>query len=682
MPKVKIDGVEMEVPAGITVLQACELAGVEIPRFCYHDRLSIAGNCRMCLVEVKPGPPKPQASCALPVADKQEIFTQTPTVQKARKGVMEFLLINHPLDCPICDQGGECDLQDQAMAYGFDRSRYHENKRAVPDKELGPLVKTSMNRCIHCTRCIRFATEVAGVEELGATGRGESMEVTTYVEHALSTELAGNLVDLCPVGALTSKPYAFEARPWELTKTESVDVLDALGANIRVDTRGAQVMRVLPRLNDDVNEEWISDKTRHAIDGLRHQRLDRPYVRTKGKLVEATWDQAFAAIAAKLNGLDGSKIAAIVGDQCDAESMVALKDLMASLGSPNVDCRQDGAKLDGPRGSYIFNAGVRGIDQADAILLIGTNPRVESPVLNARIRKRYLHGKCPVASIGTAEDLTYPVERLGAGPATLRELVDGKLGFFDKLKDAKHPLIVVGMGALAREDGAAVLALVYELACKLNAVRDDWNGFAVLHTAAARVGGLDLGLVPGEGGRDVAGILEGCQKKEIEAVFLLAADEIDTTKLGKAFVIYQGHHGDAGAHRADVILPGAAYTEKPGIYVNTEGRVQVGRRAGYPPGDAREDWAILRALSERLGKTLPYDTLHQVRARLVAVNKVFAAIDQQAPGAWGPVGKPGATTDAPLKSAVPNFYMTCPISRASKTMADCMASRTHIMAAE
>ncbi|KAF0104887.1 MAG: NADH-quinone oxidoreductase subunit G [Rhodospirillaceae bacterium] len=682
MPKVKIDGVELEVPAGITVLQACELAGVEIPRFCYHDRLSIAGNCRMCLVEVKPGPPKPQASCALPVADKQEIFTQTPTVQKARKGVMEFLLINHPLDCPICDQGGECDLQDQAMAYGFDRSRYHENKRAVPDKELGPLVKTSMNRCIHCTRCIRFATEVAGVEQLGATGRGESMEVTTYVEQALSTELAGNLVDLCPVGALTSKPYAFEARPWELTKTESVDVLDALGCNIRIDSRGAQVMRVLPRLNDDVNEEWISDKTRNAIDGLRHQRLDRPYVRTKGKLVEATWDQAFAAIAAKLNGLDGSKIAAIVGDQCDAESMVALKDLMASLGSPNVDCRQDGAKIDGPRGSYIFNAGVRGIDQADAILLIGTNPRVESPVLNARIRKRYVHGRCPIASIGTAEDLTYPVERLGAGPATLRELVDGKLGFFDKLKDAKHPLIVVGMGALAREDGGAVLAMAYELAGKLDAVRDDWNGFAVLHTAAARVGGLDLGLVPGEGGRDVAGILEGCQKKEIEAVFLLAADEIDTTKLGKAFVVYQGHHGDAGAHRADVILPGAAYTEKPGIYVNTEGRVQVGRRAGYPPGDAREDWAILRALSERLGKTLPYDTLHQVRARLVAVNKVFAAIDQQAPGAWGPVGKPGTTTDAPLASAVANFYMTCPISRASRTMADCMASRAHLMAAE
>jgi NADH-quinone oxidoreductase subunit G len=683
MPKIKIDGKEMEVPAGITVLQACEMAGVEIPRFCYHERLSIAGNCRMCLVEVKPGPPKPQASCALPIADKQEIFTQTPMVEKARKGVMEFLLINHPLDCPICDQGGECDLQDQAMAYGFDRSRYHENKRAVPDKELGPLVKTSMNRCIHCTRCIRFATEVAGVEQLGATGRGESMEVTTYVEQALQTELAGNLVDLCPVGALTAKPYAFEARSWEMRKTESVDVFDALGANIRVDTRGAQVMRVLPRLNDDVNEEWISDKTRHAIDGLRHQRLDRPYIRKQGKLVEATWDDAFAAIAAKLKPLDGKKVAAIIGDQCDAESMVALKDLMAGLGSPNVDCRQDGAKLEaGPRGGYIFNPGVKGIDQADAILLVGTNPRWESPVLNARLRKRYLSGRCAIASVGPAVDHTYPVERLGAGPATLRDIAEGKGSFADKLKAAKNPLIIVGMGALAREDGAAVLAAARELADKLNAVRADWNGFAVLHTAAARVGALDLGLVPAEGGRDVAGILAGCESKEIEAVYLLAADEIDTTKLGKAFVIYQGHHGDAGAHRADVILPGAAYTEKPGTYVNTEGRVQLGLRAAYPPGDAREDWAILRALSERLGKALPYDTLDQVRARLVAVNKSFAALDQQAAGAWGPFGKAGPMGDAPFVSPIANFYMTDPISRVSKTMAECMASRTQLLAAE
>jgi len=679
MPTIKIDGKEMEVPAGITILQACEMAGLEIPRFCYHERLSIAGNCRMCLVEVKPGPPKPQASCALPVADKQEIFTNTPMVTKARNGVMEFLLINHPLDCPICDQGGECDLQDQAMAYGFDRSRYHENKRAVPDKELGPLVKTSMNRCIHCTRCIRFATEVAGVEQLGATGRGESMEVTTYVEEALQTELAGNLVDLCPVGALTAKPYAFEARSWEMRKTESVDVFDALGANIRIDTRGGQVMRVLPRLNDDVNEEWISDKTRHAIDGLRHQRLDRPYMRVKGKLVPATWDDAFAAIAARLKPLDGSKVAAIVGDQCDAESMVALKDLMAGIGSTNIDCRQDGAKLEaGVRGGYIFNPGVKGIDQADVILLVGTNPRWESPVLNARLRKRYLSGRCTIGSVGPVVDQTYPVERLGAGPATLADIAAGKGSFAEKLKAAKNPLIIAGMGALAREDGAAVLAMARSLAT----VRDDWNGFAVLHTAAARVGGLDLGLVPGAGGKDVAGILAGTASKEIDVVYLLAADEIDMSKLGKAFVIYQGHHGDAGANRADVILPGAAYTEKPGTYVNTEGRVQQGQRASYPPGDAREDWAILRALSERLGKPLPYDMIDQVRARLIAVNKSFAALDQQAPGAWGDFGKAGTTGDAPFVSPVANFYMTDPISRASKTMADCMASRTQLMAAE
>jgi len=679
MPTIKINGKEMEVPAGITILQACEMAGIEIPRFCYHERLSIAGNCRMCLVEVKPGPPKPQASCALPVADKQEILTNSPMVTKARHGVMEFLLINHPLDCPICDQGGECDLQDQAMAFGVDRSRFHENKRAVPDKELGPLVKTSMNRCIHCTRCIRFATEVAGVEQLGATGRGEQMEVTTYVESALQTELAGNIVDLCPVGALTAKPYAFEARSWEMRKTESVDVFDALGANIRIDTRGGVVMRVLPRLNDDVNEEWISDKTRHAVDGLRYQRLDRPYVRKGGKLVEATWDEAFGAIEARLKDTAGNKIAAIVGDQCDAESMVALKDLMAALGSPNVDCRQDGAKLEaGIRGSYLFNPGIHGIEQADAILLVGTNPRWESPVLNARIRKRYLSGRCAIASVGPAVDLTYPVDRLGAGPATLADIAAGKGSFAEKLKAAKNPLIIVGMGALAREDGAAVLALARSLAV----VRDDWNGFAVLHTAASRVGALDLGLVPGEGGRDVAGILAGCEKREIDVVYLLAADEIDTKKLGKAFVIYQGHHGDAGAHRADVILPGAAYTEKPGTYVNTEGRVQLGRRAAYPPGDAREDWAILRALSERLGKALPYDTLEQVRARLIAVNKSFAALDQQTAGAWGNFGKAGAVSDAAFVSPIANFYMTDPISRASRTMADCMASRQQLMAAE
>jgi NADH-quinone oxidoreductase subunit G len=508
------------------------------------------------------------------------------------------------------------------------------------------------------------------------------MEVTTYVQHTLSSELSGNIVDLCPVGALTSKPYAFEARSWELVKTESVDVMDAQGCNIRVDTRGAVVMRVLPRLNDDINEEWISDKTRHAVDGLRYQRLDRPYVRRQGKLVEASWGEAFETIAARLKGVEGGKIAAIAGDQCDAEAMVALKDLMASLGSPNIDCRQDGARLDGPRASYIFNPGIGGIDQADAILLVGTNPRWEAPVLNARIRKRYLHGPCPIGSIGPAVDLTYPVERLGAGPASLRDLVDGKGSFFEKLKAARHPLIVVGMGALTRPDGAAILAMARTLVEKLGAARDDWNGFAVLHTAAARVGGLDLGLVPGEGGRDVEGILSGCEKGEIAAVYLLAADEIDTKRLGKAFVIYQGHHGDAGAHRADVILPGAAYTEKPGTYVSTEGRVQLGFRAAYPPGEAREDWAILRALSDRLGARLPYDTLEQVRARLVSVNHTFATLDHQVAAAWCEFGEAGTVSDAPFVSPITNFFMTCPISRASRTMAECTASRAQAMAAE
>ncbi len=673
MPKMKIDGIDIEVPAGISVLQACEMAGVEIPRFCYHERLSIAGNCRMCLVEQEKAP-KPIASCAMPVMDGMVIKTNTPAVKKARNGVMEFLLVNHPLDCPICDQGGECDLQDQAMAYGYDRSRFHENKRAVPDKDLGPLVKTSMNRCIQCTRCVRFATEVAGVEELGATGRGEQMEITTYVHKTLSSEMSGNIVDLCPVGALTSKPYAFNARPWELRKTESVDVMDALGSNIRIDTRGAEVMRVLPRVNEDVNEEWIADKTRHAIDGLKRQRLDRPYVRRDGKLKPASWGEAFEAIAARLKDVPGTKIAAVAGDQCDAEAMVALKDLTAALDGARVECRQDGAALDASvRGAYLFNAGIAGIDKADVILLLGSNPRWEAPVLNARIRKRYLAGKVKIALIGdTPVDLTYPVEHLGHGPSTLRDLADGKLAFADVLKGAKNPMIIVGQGALRRPDGAAVLAQARALAETVNAVRADWNGFCVLHTAAARVAGLDLGLVA-DGGID--GIYAACEKGDIEIVYLLAADEIDTKRLGKAFVIYQGHHGDVGAHRADVILPGAAYTEKPGVYVNTEGRVQLAKRAGFPPGDAREDWAILRALSAALGKALPYDTLDQVRQRLVKANPVFGAIDQQAAGAWGAFGRSGDVAEAAFMSPIGNYFMTCPISRASQTMAECMANR-------
>jgi len=515
-------------------------------------------------------------------------------VKKARNGVMEFLLINHPLDCPICDQGGECDLQDQAMAYGFDRSRYRELKRAVPDKDFGPLVETHMTRCIQCTRCIRFMTEVAGVEELGATGRGEDMEITTYIEKALGSELSGNIIDLCPVGALTSKPYAFVARPWELTKVESIDALDAVGSNIRVDARGREVLRILPVNNDDVNEEWLSDKSRFSVDGLKRQRLDTPYVRRNARLEPASWPDAFAAIAARAKGVRGDRIAALAGDLADAEAMCALKDLMGRLGSANIDCRQDGAKLDARvRASYLFNTTIAGIEQADAILLIGTDPRREAPVLNARIRKRFLTGKVKIGVVGPAVDLTYRYQHLGTGPDALNK-------FDEILKAAQKPMLILGSGALARPDGAAVLAAARALADRCGLIKPGWNGFNVLHRAAARVGGLDLGFLPGSGGRSTNAILAGAQSGDIDLVYLLGADEIDPHRFGKAFVIYQGHHGDAGAEHADVILPGAAYTEKEGTYVNTEGRVQRALRAVFPVGEAREDWAIVRALSAAL----------------------------------------------------------------------------------
>ncbi len=615
MAKVTVDGIEVEVPNGSSVLQACEAAGKEIPRFCYHERLSIAGNCRMCLVEIEKAPPKPISSCTYPVADGMVVHTNSPMVRNGRRGVMEFLLINHPLDCPICDQGGECDLQDQAMGYGMDHSRYAENKRAVKDKNLGPLVKTVMTRCIHCTRCIRFITEVAGVPDLGATARGEHMEVGTYVEKALSSELSANIIDLCPVGALTSKPYAFVARSWELSKVDSVDVLDAVGCNIRIDARGPEVLRILPRLNEDVNEEWLGDKSRFALDGLRRRRLDRPWVRRDGKLVEATWPEAFAAIAENLHGVSGDRIGAVAGDLCDAESMLALKDLMVALGSANLDCRQDGARLDASRRDfYSFNTSITGIDDAGAILLIGTNPRREAPVLNARIRKRWLNASIPIGLIGGETDLTYRVQQLGAGPSALNA---------DFLRDTKQPMVIVGQSALARPDGAAVLAASWRLAANVGALTPDWHGFNVLHTAAARVGGLDLGFVPGTQGKSLAQMLNG----GVDVLWLLGADEFDTSQIGaNTFVIYQGHHGDAGAARADVILPGAAYTEKYGTYVNTEGRVQRGFLAVYPPGEAREDWKILRAFSEVTGHRLPYDTLEALRARLEQVNPAFSRV--------------------------------------------------------
>jgi NADH-quinone oxidoreductase subunit G len=672
MPKVTIDGAEIEVPAGITVLQACELAGREIPRFCYHERLSVAGNCRMCLVEVKPGPPKPAASCALPVGEGMQISTDSEMVKKARDGVMEFLLINHPLDCPICDQGGECDLQDQAMAFGRGYSRYREHKRAVADKHMGPLIKTIMTRCIHCTRCVRFATEIAGVPELGLLGRGEHAEITTYLEKSLASELSANVIDLCPVGALTSKPYAFESRPWELTKTESVDVLDAVGAAIRVDSRQTEVLRVLPRLNEDVNEEWLSDKSRYACDGLTRQRLDRPYVRKDGKLRPASWQEAFTVIAERVKASSGDRVAAIAGDLCDAEAMVALKDLMTALGSPHTDCRQDGAALPvGNRAGYLLNSTIAGLETADAVLLVGTNPRWEAPLVNTRLRKAWLTGNMVGAVVGPPVDLTWPTEHLGAGPETLARIADGSHPFAGRLRSAARPAIIVGMGGLARTDGTAVLATARRIADGCGLVKDGWNGFNVLHTAAARVGGMDLGFVPGEGGRDTRGILDSATAGEVDVVYLLGADEVDMARLGNAFVVYQGHHGDAGAHRADVVLPGAAYTEKNGIYVNTEGRVQTARQAVQPPGDAREDWTIIRALSDALGAGLAFASLGDVRHRLVAANPVFDRVGEIIPAEWTAFGSAGATDATSFVNPIANFYMTDPISRASATMAEC-----------
>ena len=672
MPKLTVDGIEVEVPAGSSLIQACEAAGAEVPRFCYHDRLSIAGNCRMCLVELERAP-KPVASCAFPAGDGMVVHTASETAHKARRGVMEFLLINHPLDCPICDQGGECDLQDQAMAYGYDRGRYGEFKRAVAEKHMGPLVKTAMTRCIHCTRCIRFATEIAGVEELGAVGRGEDMEITTYLEGAISSELSGNVIDLCPVGALTSGPYAFIARPWELKSTETVDVMDAVGSNIRVDSRGAEVMRVLPRLNEDINEEWIADKTRFACDGLMRQRLDRPYVRRDGRLHPASWAEAFAAIKARLDGVPGSAVAALAGDHADAEATLALADLMAALGSPHLDCRQDSAALDArARVSYLFNTTIAGIEAADACLLIGTDPRWEAPLVNARLRKRWLAGNFPVGAIGPRVDLTYTVEILGAGPPTLAALAAGEHGFASVLEAAERPMLVLGTGALARPDGARVLGLARAVAERYGMVSDDWAGFNVLHTAAGRVGGLELGFVPGAGGRDTAAILDGARAGEIALLWLLGADEIDTAGLDPAFVVYQGHHGDKGAGAADVVLPGAAYTEKDATYMNTEGRPQRTRLAIFPPGEAREDWRILRAFSGVIDRTLPYDTLDAVRAALVERNLAFGTTDAVTPAPWVPFGaSEGATDGAPFTLPIANFYMTDPVSRASETMARC-----------
>ena len=656
LKKIIIDGNEVEVDGAMTLIQACEIAGIEVPRFCYHERLSIAGNCRMCLVEVVGGPPKPAASCAMQVRDLRPgpegqppvVKTNSPMVKKAREGVMEFLLINHPLDCPICDQGGECDLQDQAMAYGMADSRYNEIKRASTDLDLGPLVATTMTRCISCTRCVRFTTEVAGITQMGQTGRGEDSEITSYLNQTLDSNMQGNIIDLCPVGALTSKPYAFTARPWELTKTETIDVMDAMGANIRVDTKGREVKRILPRNHDGVNEEWISDKTRFVWDGLRRQRLDRPYIRENGKLRPASWPEALGAAA---SAMKGKKVAGLVGDLASTEASFALKNLIEGMGGV-VECRTDGAKLPaGNRSGYVGTATIEDVDSAQFIQLIGTNPRDEAPVLNARIRKAWANG-ANIGLVGEAVDLTYDYANVGSDRAALNSLLGKEYG---AVKDAPS-VVIVGQGALREADGSAVLGAAMQLASETN------SKLMVLHTAAGRVGAMDVNAVNENG-------MDGVNAAEV--IYNLGADEVE---IGEgAFVIYQGSHGDRGAHRADVILPAAAYTEENGLFVNTEGRPQLAMRAGFAPGEAKENWAILRALSAEGDATLPYDSLAQLRQAMVAAHPHLAGVDQVAENDWVAVGT-GKLGDAAFRNAVSDFYLTNPIARASEVMAELSAN--------
>ncbi len=663
MPKLTIDGEEIEVPQGATVLQACEMAGKEIPRFCYHERLSIAGNCRMCLVEVKPGPPKPQASCALPAADKQEVRTDSEMVRKAREGVMEFLLINHPLDCPICDQGGECDLQDQAMGYGRGASRYHEHKRAVTDKYMGPLIKTQMNRCIHCTRCVRFSEEIAGVDEIGALYRGEDMQITTYLEHAASHEMSACVIDLCPVGALTSRPYQYEARPWELKKTFGIDVSDACGANIRIDSRGREVLRVLPRINDDVNEEWLSDKARYQVEGLTRRRLDRPWIRRDGRLMAASWDEAFAAIAS-VN--PGASIAAIAGDLLDCETMFAAKALLGAMGSSLLEGRQTGMDYATDNLAAVnFNTTFAGIENADAILIVGSKVRWEAPLVQARLRKAAKRG-AKMFVVGPEWDATFNAEFLGVDLALLGDLPD-RVG--DAFGKAKRPAVIVGGAGLGRGGHGAALALAADW--RLTRTLEDgsaWNGFNVLHMAASRMGGLMLGFAQRGG---IADIVAAAPK----LVLSLGADEVDYTKFAGSTIVYIGHHGDAGAHAADIILPGAAYTEKAGTYVNNEGRVQTSEKAVFAPGDAREDWTILRALADAFGVSVGFDSFADLRAAMIAAVPALGEERLADYGAALPAG--GGSASGTIAYPIKDFYLTNPIARSSPTMQRCSAELLH-----
>jgi NADH-quinone oxidoreductase subunit G len=671
---VTIDEKEIEVPEGITVLQACEIAKQEVPVFCYHPKLSIAGNCRMCLVEIE-NKSGPVASCAMQAMNGMKISTKSEMVKKARKGNLEFLLINHPLDCPICDQGGECDLQDITMAYGPSTSRFKDNRRAVKDKNFGPLIKTHMTRCIHCTRCVRFVNEIAGVEEIGAFNRGEDMEISPYLEQAVTSELSGNVIDLCPVGALTSKPYAFKARSWELDHTNSIDVMDAVGSHIQIDSRNNEVMRILPRACEAINEEWISDKARFSYDGLLSQRLDRPYIRVNGKLKTASWHEALVFAATEIKKHKADEIAALSGDLADVEAQFCLKELMNKIGSPHLDCRQDGAYLPTEeRADYIFNTTIAGIEQADHCLIIGSNPRLEAPLINARIRKSIYHHGLQVAYIGPNVDLTYKMDVLSDKLSVLNKILSEEHAYSKVLKKAVNPMIIIGQGALSSPDGEEIYNTCRAIADKFDIVHKDWNGFNVLHMAAGRVGGLDIGFLPGEKGRNTVKILRGAARKEIKLIYLLGADEIPMNVLKDTFVIYQGSHGDKAAHIADVIFPATAYTEKDALYVNTEGRIQQVRRAVFAPGEAKEDWKIIRALSEIMQKKLPYDTREEVLERLTKLYPIFKHITVIEKGNWRKV-KPTEIRRGMMTLPIDGYYQTNPIARASVTMAKCVEEK-------
>jgi NADH-quinone oxidoreductase subunit G len=665
MPIITINGKEQNVPEGITIIQACEIADVEIPRFCYHERLAIAGNCRMCLVEVEGMPPKPVASCAMSIADGMKIHTDSPMVKKAREGVMEFLLANHPLDCPICDQGGECDLQDQAFQYGRGKSHYHEHKRAVVEKNMGPLIKTQMTRCIHCTRCVRFIEDVAGTVEIGAVGRGETMEITTYLEKSITSELSGNVIDLCPVGALTSKPYAFKARSWELKKTESIDVMDAVGSNIRLDSRGLEIMRILPRLNEEINEEWISDKTRFCYDGLKYQRLNKPYVKRDGKLQASTFDEAFSEIVKKAKSLKANQIGALSGQISSAEEIFALKKLMEKLGVNQIDCRLKGEKLDAnDQASYLFNSSIAGIEETDACLLIGVNPKKDAPILNARIRKRFLSKKLKIAAIGVNADLTYDYENLGDEISALKEILNGNSKFTEILQKAEKPMLILGHDIISRPDGELILSYAKKIAEKFNMIQESWNGFNFLSKSSGLINGLEVGFT---GSKDIAEILEN---PEVKMIFLHSVDDdLDFTKLENIFVVYIGSHGDRGAHVADVILPSAAYSEKDALYVNLEGRPQSTARAIFAPGEAKEDWQIILELAQKFGFNLGFRNLEELRDSLALAHPIFSNLQKITKASWV---KSSDIKDefSAEKLAAKNFdfYLTNPIARASRTL--------------